>query len=148
MIETAACRSEELFESGSLCAESVLVAVTEELGLTCKLIPRMATGFCSGLARTGGLCGAVGGAVIALGIVAGRDGADEPVDPTYALVRAVLERFEDRFGATTCRELTGCDLATDGGQEQFRESGQHARCVEYVREATRMVLEALDSKGG
>ena len=105
-------RSKDGFESGYFCAESVLMAVAENRGVSCKLIPRIATGFCSGLARTGGLCGAVGGAILALGMVAGRDSADESVDPVYGLVREVLDEFEAEFGSTTCLGLTGCDLAT------------------------------------
>ncbi len=141
--ENAVLRSEELFGSGLFCAESVLLAVAEDRGTDCKLIPRIATGLCSGLARTGGLCGAVGGAILALGLVAGRDEPDEPVDPIYGSVREVLNGFEARFGGTSCIGLTGCDLASDEGRRRFEETGQHERCTEYVGEATRLVLEAL-----
>ena len=143
MSEGAVSRSEELFGSGLFCAESVLLAVAEDRGVDSELIPRIATGLCSGLARTGGLCGAVGGAILALGLVAGRDAADEPVDPVYGLVREVLSDFEERFGGTSCIGLTGCDLATDEGRRRFEETGQRERCTEYVGEATRSVLEAL-----
>ena len=143
MSEGAIRRSEELFGSGLFCAESVLLTVAEDRGVDCELIPRIATGLCSGLARTGGLCGAVGGAILALGLVAGRDAADEPVDPVYELVREVLRDFEERFGGTSCIGLTGCDLATDEGRRRFEETGQRERCAGYVGEATRWVLEAL-----
>ena len=143
MSEGAVLRSEELFGSGLFCAESVLLAVAEDRGVDCELIPRIATGLCSGLARTGGLCGAVGGAILALGLVAGRDAADEPVDPVYGLVRDLLDGFSERFGGTSCIGLTGCDLATDEGRRRFEETGQRERCTEYVGEATRWVLEAL-----
>lgn len=148
MIETAVRRSGELFESGWYCAESVLIAVTEELDVRCEPIPRIATGFCSGLARTGGLCGALSGAILTIGIAAGRDAAEDPIDPAYVLVRAILRRFEERFDATTCLELIGCDLATDEGRQRYTEAGRHERCAEYVRGATRMVLEALDEEDG
>ena len=147
MIEAAVGRSGELFESGWYCAESVLIAVSEELGVECELIPRMATGFGSGLARTGGLCGALSGAILALGIASGRDRAEDSIDPAYALVRAVLARFDEQYGATTCLGLTGCDLGIDARQRRYREIGQHARCVEYVRGATRAVLDALSEEG-
>jgi len=146
MIEDAVRRGRELFDSELLCAESVLTAVAEERGVSCELIPRMATGFCSGLARTGGLCGAVSGAVLSLGMAAGRDKPGESYDPTYALVREVIDRFEAAYGSTTCAGLTGCDFATEVGQQQFRDQGQHEKCTDYVGEATRWVLEALASQ--
>lgn len=139
-------RSKDLFESRYFCAESVLMAIAESRGVSCELIPRIATGFCSGLARSGGLCGAVGGAILALGLAAGRDSSDESVEPVYELVREVLGGFESRFGSTTCLGLTGCDLGTDEGQREFLERKQHELCTEYVGEATRLVLEALERR--
>ena len=144
MTEGAMQRSKGLFESGYFCAESVLLAIAESRGVSCKLIPRIATGFCSGLARTGGLCGAVSGAILALGMAAGRDSAAESVDPVYELVREVLDGFETEFGSATCLGLTGCDLGTDEGQRQFLERKQHETCTEYVGAATRLALEAIE----
>ena len=143
MTESTTRRSEDLFTAGYFCAESVLMAIAESRGTSCKLIPRISTGLCSGLGRTGGLCGAVGGAILALGMAAGRDTANESVDPVYELVREVLDGFEARFGSMTCLGLTGCDLGTDEGQRQFLERGQHETCTEYVGAATRLVLDAL-----
>jgi hypothetical protein len=49
MSHDVARRSRELFESGFLCAESVLLAVSEAEGVRSDLIPKIATGFCSGM---------------------------------------------------------------------------------------------------
>jgi hypothetical protein len=57
MSEQASQRSLELFTSGYFYAESVLLAIAESRGIQSDLIPRRATGFCSGIARTGGMCG-------------------------------------------------------------------------------------------
>ncbi len=143
MNQVAIQRSKDLFESGYFCAEGVLTAIAESREVSSELIPRIATGFCSGVARTGGLCGAVSGAILALGMAVGRDSADESVDPVYGLVREVLDEFEAEFGSTTCLGLTGCDLATDEGQRKFLERKQHETCIEYVGAATRLALAAL-----
>ncbi|HOO88447.1 MAG TPA: hypothetical protein PK442_12150, partial [Synergistales bacterium] len=42
------------FLSGLYCAESALLAVAEARGTRSELIPNIATGFCSGMARTCG----------------------------------------------------------------------------------------------
>ena len=148
MIDRTIERSRELFDTGFYCAESVLRAVAEMRDVDSDLIPRIATGLCSGLARTGGLCGALSGAILALGLVMGRDAADESIELVYRSVRRVITQFDDAYGATTCGGLTGCDLATDEGQRRFRETGQHVRCADYVGGATRLVLEALAGSSG
>ena len=48
-------RSRELFDSGYYCAESVLLAIAENQGIQSDLIPKIATGFCSGISRTCGM---------------------------------------------------------------------------------------------
>ncbi|MHB9029628.1 MAG: C-GCAxxG-C-C family (seleno)protein [Candidatus Latescibacterota bacterium] len=50
-------RSGELFDSGYLCAESVLVAIAESSGISTDAKPGIAAGFCSGMARTNRMCG-------------------------------------------------------------------------------------------
>ena len=68
---------------GLLCAETVLNTIAEEAGLQSAIIPKIATGFCSGLARTGGMCGAVSGGIMALGLIYGRDSEDQDFQPLY-----------------------------------------------------------------
>jgi dihydrofolate reductase len=71
-------KAKEMFgPEGLLCAESVLNTVSDEVGVISPLIPRIATGFCGGIARTCGMCGAVAGGVMALGILYGRDNTEE-----------------------------------------------------------------------
>ena len=53
----------------------MLLSAAEHQGIESDLIPKIATGFCSGVAQTGGMCGAYSGAVMALSMVHGRDAA-------------------------------------------------------------------------
>ena len=63
----------ELFGGGQLyCAETVVKLIVEAGGRDSGDAVRMATGFCSGMARTYGQCGAVSGAVMGIGLFAGR----------------------------------------------------------------------------
>lgn len=147
MIDQTAERAGELFAIGGLyCAESVLLAIAESRGIQSDLIPRIATGFCSGLARTGGQCGAVSGGVMALGLVFGRDSGAQAVDKTYEQVREFLRRFEEQFGSIDCQQLTGCHLGTPEGQQNFLENNLWERCQEYTREAARMVMRLIEDE--
>jgi C_GCAxxG_C_C family probable redox protein len=132
-------RSIDLFNSGYGCAESVLMAVSESKGIQSDLIPRIATGFCGGIAYSGGVCGAVTGAIMALNLIYGRDLADQSKNKNYEAVQLFLDAFRDRFGEIHCPALTGIDLSTDEGRTRFKEANLHAHCSEFVGEATGMV---------
>ncbi len=138
-------RSVELFESGFYCAESVLLAFAKSRGIESDLLPAIATGFCSGIANSSGMCGAVSGAIMSLGLGRGRRAPSESVEPTYAAVQALLAQFADRFGSTNCLELCGCDLNTEAGQARFEATGQGERCARYVEQATRMALALAEA---
>jgi len=70
-------RCETLFNDGLYCAECVVKAVADHYDLKSDLLPRLATGFCSGMSRTGGTCGAVTGGVLALNLFLGRASAEQ-----------------------------------------------------------------------
>ncbi|OGN94372.1 MAG: hypothetical protein A2Z71_09395 [Chloroflexi bacterium RBG_13_50_21] len=120
-----------------------MLAVAEHLDVRSEVIPRIATGFCSGMARTGGQCGAVSGGTMAIGLAMGRDAPADSVDACYLAVRTFLDRFATQFQSLTCLELTGVHLGTPEGQAAFREMGQINHCYDYVAEATCLVVELV-----
>lgn len=143
MSEQASQRSLELFKSGYFCAESVLLAIAENRGIQSDLIPKIATGFCSGISRTGGMCGAVSGAIMGINLVAGRSSPSESIEFSYALTQKLISQFEKQVGSINCRQLIGCDLATEAGQRYFLENHLMERCLQYAREATRLAISLL-----
>jgi C_GCAxxG_C_C family probable redox protein len=122
------------------------LAVAESHGIESDLLPKIATGFCSGLARTGGPCGALNGGILGLNLLTGRSEPGAPVDRNYALVRALMDQFEDKFGSTHCMKLAGVDLGTAEGQAKFREKNQIVNCLNYAEEVTRMVLSLAENE--
>lgn len=136
-------RSKQLFESGYGCAESVLLAVCESKGIESALIPRIASGFCGGVANTNGMCGAVAGGILALNIVYGRDTVNESKDINYQKVQQFQKMFSEKFGSINCTSLTDCDLSTDMGHQKFMKLNVHQKCTDFTGEATRMVLELI-----
>jgi C_GCAxxG_C_C family probable redox protein len=143
MSEQASQRSQELFRSGFFCAESVLLAIAENRGIQSDLIPKIATGFCSGISRSGGLCGAVSGAIMGLNLVVGRSSPSESIEISYALTQKLISQFEKQVGSVNCRQLIGCDLATEAGQRYFLENHLMERCLQYAGEATRLAISLL-----
>lgn len=143
MNEETILRSKQLFESGYGCAESVLLAVCESLNIESVLIPRIASGFCGGVANTNGMCGAVVGGILALNIVYGRNNASESRVLNYKKVQQFQKNFLAKFGSTNCASLTDCDLSMEAGHQKFKKLNVGQKCTDYTGEATRMVLELI-----
>ena len=122
-------------------------AIAESRGIKSELIPRIATGLCGGIARTGGICGAVSGGVLAINLLAGRDRADQSRDGNVRLVRAFLGEFETKFGTTNCERLIGCRLDTPEGQRFFEENQlREKKCQEFTTEAAGMASGILEQE--
>ncbi len=132
------------FKSGLYCAESVLLALAEFQDISSDLIPAIATGFCSGMARTCGQCGAVSGAVMGLGLAYGRNRGGESLDQAYLVTQRFLSRFNAEFGSINCAELLGCDLGTPQGYASFKDKGLVSRCFAYARRAGELAAELIE----
>lgn len=135
--------AEEHFASGLYCAESVVLALAKAQGLETEVLPRAATAFCSGMARTGGPCGALTGAVMGVSLALGRSSAAASVQPAYVATQKLVREFEAAFGARNCDALLGCDLATDECQRRFKEEKLHVRCAQYTSGAAAMAARII-----
>ncbi len=102
-------RAARFFNSGYNCAESVLKAVAEEMGTPVEDPQRFATAFGGGMARQGYVCGCLTGAIMAVGLLAGRTAPDDLAgkDRVYAATTRLFEKFKAQAGAVDCRDITG-----------------------------------------
>jgi len=143
-------RAVEAFAREFSCSQSVFSAFADPARLDRETALRVAAGFGGGLARSGETCGAVAGAVLALGLARCGTPADDPTakEAAYPPVREFLARFRALHGSLQCRELLGVDLSTPDGLRQAREQGLiRSRCPDLVRDAAR-ILEALIPEAG
>lgn len=141
MNDTQAQHAMHLFNSGYYCAESVLMSLAEANDIDSEVIPQIATGFCSGVARSGDMCGAVAGAIMGIGLICGRKKIDDPAEPAYEMIRSFLDGFKQQFGGTTCLALTGVHLDTEEGQAEFQANQTIKKCTQYVGQATQLVID-------
>lgn len=114
-----------------------MLAVASALDTDPRVPLQVATPFCSGMARTSGVCGAVTGGLIGIGLGLGRDESQTSIEPSYAAARAFIDAFTARFGSSECTALTGCDLSTPEGRAAYPKSEARPRCTVYVRWAAR-----------
>ena len=135
--------AEAFFASGLFCAESVVSALAKAQGIASDILPKIATAFCSGMARTGGTCGALTGAIMGISLGLGRSKPSDPVQPSYAATQRLVQEFEQAFGARDCNVLLGCDLNTPEGQASFRENRLGERCAKYTSKATEIAAQII-----
>ena len=140
--------AEDAFNSGLYCAESVLLALAKYQGFENEFLPKMASGFCGGMARTCGTCGAVTGAIMGMGLTLGRAQAGESVQPAYVATQRLIGEFEHEFGSRNCHVLLGCDLGTPEGQATFRENKLSERCAKYTGKAAEIAANILAEAHG
>ena len=133
-----------LFDSGFNCAESVLLATSQDGSH--ELIPKIATGFGGGIARNGDVCGALVGGIMRIGLTVGRDSPEEGSrDRCYAAVDRFYSAFVKEFGSCKCRELTGLDLKTQYGRAEYRARVHSERCTKIVSWATRTAAKIAET---
>lgn len=131
-----------------LCAEAVFSGVALALGVRSPLAPRVATGFCSGLSRTCGPCGAFSAGVLALGLAFGRASGGDDLDETFGPVQEYAEWFVGRFGALGCRELTGHDLGSPEGLAAYRAAGlKTSLCAPLLEQCAGQVVRVVNALG-
>ena len=120
--------------------------MAESKNVESDIIPKIATGFCSGMAQTCNICGAVSGAIMAISLFSGRSAADEDINPNYVMVRELTDRFEKEFGTINCSKLLGCDLNTPEGQSFFIEKNLMEKCSIYTQKATKIAMSIIESR--
>jgi C_GCAxxG_C_C family probable redox protein len=107
------------------CAETVFIVLKEAFGLPDAAHSAAAMALNGGLAYSGGPCGAVTGAALAVGLLAAQRIEDhgEAKAAARRIIAVLMDDFASEFGALDCRTLTGVDLRTEAGHRAFIERG-------------------------
>ena len=131
-------------KKGYNCCQSVLAAFSDLTGLSEKDSLAIGGGFGSG-AGTGELCGAVSGAIMAIGLMTPVD----PEDPvaskkrTVGIAKELQKRFSQRFGALRCRDLLKNRQGDADGSAAAQAMGLTAHCEIMVVAAVEILEELL-----
>ena len=134
--------AEAYFSEGYNCCQAVVLAFTEELGLTKEQVARMGSSFGGGVARLREICGAVSGMAMTAGL---HCGYDSPTDleakaDHYHRVRLMAARFKKENGSYVCRELLAAhpQPAPEPGKPTL---AHNPACGKFVGDAA-AILEA------
>jgi C_GCAxxG_C_C family probable redox protein len=117
------------------CAETVFIALKDAYDLPESGDSTAAMALNGGLAYSGGPCGAISGAALAVGLLAGRRIEDhrEAKRAARRITASLMDDFAAEFGSTDCRDLIGLDIRTEEGHLTFVESGiWRDRCMRQI----------------
>lgn len=131
------------------CAETTFVVLAGAFGLPDGAEPSAAMALNGGVGYSGGTCGAITGAAVAIGMLSGSRIAEHRRAKRVA--RAVTSRligeFDAAHGATACRELIGRDIRTSEQHAAFLESGIWREvCMRQIESAIRSALPLADPR--
>ena len=107
------------------CAESSLVALQKIYGLPNAEDSSSAMVLNGGVAYSGGVCGAISGAAMAVGRLAELRISDhkEAKRTARKIIQRVMIEFDTEFGSHNCAGLIEYDIATQEGHDEFIASG-------------------------
>ncbi len=153
--EAAVGRARECFLGPSNeygCGEAAFVALKECFGLPAAADSSPAIALNGGFAYSGGTCGALSGAGLAVGQLLARRAGDHRLAKiaTRSVVQTLLDDFTDEFGSVECRDLIGIDLRAPGAHDAFIASGVwRDRCMRQIEFVVRRLasLSATDRPG-
>lgn len=134
--------AEQVFRSGFVCSQAVLSAFAGEYGLGDEQALRVAAPFGGGMGCLGHTCGAVNGALLALGLRFGRTRLEDlhAKQTTNQMVQEFCRRFTEGHGSLQCRELLGVDISTPEGHARAKEQNLFREvCPVFVRSAAEIV---------
>ncbi len=140
---TSAEQAVKYFQDGFNCSQAVCAAFAERAGVERETALKVAAGFGGGIGRMGNMCGAVTGAIMALGLKHGfTAGSPEAKSEMYARVQAFAAKFEARHESLICRELLGYDFSIHEEHEKAKQEKLFTtRCPEFVRTAAEILEE-------
>lgn len=140
---STADHAEALFNARYSCAQAVLGALAPVVELDPHQALRLAACFGAGMHR-GATCGAVTGALMALGARHGHhiQGDLEQKARAYQVADAFQERFAQEHGSLVCALLLEGDPSNPALRERM-EVLWKTRCPIYVRRAVELAEELL-----
>ncbi len=133
------------------CAQASFCALNEQFKLNADHTIRALFPFTGGLALKGETCGAVSGALLALGFVFEPENQreKEKAGSSIKFGGMFLDRFKKEFGSTRCKGVQehqygrSYDFLDPKEKELFMEAAKNGKCMEVVKKAVSIASEII-----
>lgn len=132
------------YDAGYNCAQSVLGAFAQELGLDSELAHKLSSCFGGGM-RMGATCGALSGALMVIGLAMGYSEVNQTAkELTEQHCLSFIARWKEVIGDTNCKGILGLDVSIPEQRQKGRDEGVFARyCPNCIEQSVEMLEEAL-----
>lgn len=134
--------AEELFRGGYFCCEALMASIRDNFELDVpKEIIAMASGMAVGAGRSGCICGALNGGILALGLFFGRTEQTGPQDPKVTKCMALTNELHKWFKENNGKNSVCCRILTkefDMGKGEHKE-----QCIRYTGLCAKKVAEII-----
>ena len=140
-------KAEFMHKKGYNCAETVAWALSGYWNLDISIAA--VTGLGGGIARSGETCGALAGAIVALGYKVGRvDPADDAKKLlVYKMGQQLIERFTEEMESSACKDIIGFVLGEPGGAERYASGGfKDGRCKDAIDCAVKAAVDICEKE--
>jgi C_GCAxxG_C_C family probable redox protein len=151
-IERVKEKAELYMRKHESCAQSILGAFMEELGIENPMMMASSGAFHAGLSNSL-TCGIYTGALMVLGLFMGRDRIEQGLDglfPIMAPAQELVDLLQKKMGSASCRELTGVDFRDMNQAIAFFGTDEHEKCISRVAEGAEEIarfLKDLNERG-
>ncbi len=138
----------ELFWQGYNCAQAVVMAFSDIIGMEETQCARLSSSFGGGMGRMREVCGAVSGMFMVAGILYGYDGPEEGEikKAHYARIQLLAEQFRREAGSIICREILKNPPADPNPTPRTAEYYAQRPCVRMVMLAVRVMEAYIQSQ--
>jgi C_GCAxxG_C_C family probable redox protein len=133
-------KASQIHDLGYNCAQAVVCALNDVTGFNEETSYALAGGLGGGM-RAAEVCGAVSGAILALGMAFPYTDCTDTAskDKIAAITREFHRRFKEQNKSIICRELLGYDVEIEG----FRPEINKNICPSLIDGAVQIVRELL-----
>ncbi len=130
------------------CAQAILKAFMDELGISDPLVIRSAGAMHVGMLSSL-VCGVHTGGLMVLGLLVGREDLEEGLDGLFPIAmpaQDLVQRLTARLGSSSCKELTGVDFTDLNKAIEFINSPGREMCIDLVADGAEEIARFLQEQ--
>ena len=134
--------AEDNYRGGYFCCEALMASIRDNFELDIpKEVIGMASGMAVGAGRSGCMCGALNGGILALGLFFGRTEQNGPNDPKVIKCMELTKELHNWFRENNGKKSVCCRVLTKGfdmGKGEHKE-----QCISYTGLCAGKVAEII-----
>ena len=135
----------EYFMEGYNCAQAVLLAYADQVGLDKATCARLSSSFGGGMGRMREVCGAVSSMLMVAGLLYGYESPEEGAvkKDHYTRVQYLAEQFREEAGSIICREILKNPPSSPTPSPRTAEYYAQRPCARMVGLAARILEQYI-----